>query len=255
MEQLSLLTSILTSVLTGGILVLFIENQHLTSYVWTKYESIMTPFIHKLTCVIKYISLCNSAIEEPDTPNPSLTAYKKRLDYFRSYNFITIMGGRDFPIDYFAARNLDEICEKVNDIWYFGDRYPADLEGFFVNETVYGDNAKKLLLEIFEKKTFFQEHLTIRLLNNVTGQFYSEIYQPIKNIPLYFDVWKKRSTYFKCLSISSIIICINTFILLLVWPNIPSCWIILLTIFSLIIFSFDLFYLLHLDVFSRKMFK
>ena len=60
----------------------------------------------------------------------------------------TKMGGRDFPIDYFAARNLDEICEKVNDIWYFGDRYPADLEGFFVNETVYDDNAKKLLLEI-----------------------------------------------------------------------------------------------------------
>lgn len=256
MEQSTLITSILTAVLTGGVLVLFIENQHVTSFVWTKYESIMTPFLHKLTCIIQYISKCNSAIESEGKPDATLIAYKKRLNYFRTLNHVTIMGGRDIPLDYLSANKLDEVCNKVNDIWYYGNRNQASMKDkYIVNNAVYDDSTKKHLAEIFHDIPFSQKQLTIQHLNEVTGTFYTEIYQPIKDIPLYYEMWNDNSSSLKELSIACIAICILGLILMMLWPDIPICCLIIITILSILLFCGTLFYLMQVDNLSRKMFR
>lgn len=255
MEYISFTTSILTSILTGGVLVLFIENQHITSFVWTRYESIMSPFLHRLTCIIQWISTCNSAIELPRVPNKTLEEYKKSMNSFRSLNHKTIMGGRDIPLDYLSAAELDKVCCEINNIWNYGCRNYEKLKGTSFNDVVYNDTAKEKLLVVFQDIPLSQKPLTIEHLIKVTGKFYSEIYSPLKHISVNYEIWSKRSTCFKKIAIVTIVYCLCALMLLILWPTIPLCYMNLITILSITLFCGTLYYLIQIDKLSRKMFR
>lgn len=255
MEYISFTTSILTSILTGGVLVLFIENQHITSFVWTRYESIMSPFLHRLTCIIQWISTCNFAMEPPLNPNKVLEKYKEKMNCFRKLNFATIMDGRDIPLDYLSAKELDKVCCAINNIWDYGQRNYELLKGIFFNDVVYDDTAKEKLLEVFQDITLSQKPLTIEHLNEVTGKFYSDMYLPLKQIPNNYEIWSKKSTCFKKIAIGNIVYCLCALVLLTLWPTIPLCCMNLIAILSIILFCETLYYLIQIDKLSRKMFR
>lgn len=55
-NQISNIITILTALLTGGFLMLFIENQQITTYVIERLHQRMNPFFHSFTNYVKFVS-------------------------------------------------------------------------------------------------------------------------------------------------------------------------------------------------------
>lgn len=55
-EQITNIITILTALLTGGFLMLFIENQQITTYVVERLHQRMNPFFHSFTNYVKFVS-------------------------------------------------------------------------------------------------------------------------------------------------------------------------------------------------------
>ena len=48
-EQVSIIISIIVALLTGGFIILFLENQHVGANVIERYHFVMQPFMHRLS--------------------------------------------------------------------------------------------------------------------------------------------------------------------------------------------------------------
>ena len=55
-EQVSIIVSIITALLTGGFIILFLDNQHVGATVIERYHFVMQPFMHRLTNYFKFLS-------------------------------------------------------------------------------------------------------------------------------------------------------------------------------------------------------
>lgn len=55
-EQVSIIVSIITALLTGGFIILFLENQHVGATVIERYHFILQPFMHRLSNYFKFLS-------------------------------------------------------------------------------------------------------------------------------------------------------------------------------------------------------
>ena len=52
-EQVSIIIPIIVALLTGGFIILFLENQHVGASVIERYHFIMQPFMHRLSNYFK----------------------------------------------------------------------------------------------------------------------------------------------------------------------------------------------------------
>lgn len=55
-EQVSIIIPIIVALLTGGFIILFLENQHVGASVIERYHFIMQPFMHRLSNYFKFLS-------------------------------------------------------------------------------------------------------------------------------------------------------------------------------------------------------
>lgn len=55
-EQVSIIISIIVALLTGGFIILFLENQHVGANVIERYHFVMQPFMHRLSNYFKFLS-------------------------------------------------------------------------------------------------------------------------------------------------------------------------------------------------------
>ena len=55
-EQVSIIVSIITALLTGGFIILFLDNQHVGATVIERYHFVMQPFMHRLSNYFKFLS-------------------------------------------------------------------------------------------------------------------------------------------------------------------------------------------------------
>ncbi len=250
------LVAILTGLLTSGVIMLFVENQHIATNVYAKYESIMIPFMHKLTNYFKFAFSSNVALTVTDFNNKSIMNYKKRLDLFRKYAHMTIMDGRDYPINFFTAKELDELCGEINNVWYFGSRSIQSIEGAYTaNEYSYDKDVRNNLKEVLQDEQLCQEPLSAKLINTVSSRFFNESYMPIKHIPQKYEIWEEKCQDFRELAVASVGMCVLSITLLLLWQTVPDCLMVVLTMISLLLFCGTLYYLIDVDKYSRKIFK
>ncbi len=66
-EQINIAITILASLLTGGFILFFVENQHVERDVIDRFKMIMNPYYRKLSCYLSFVFFIQNRIRYEDT--------------------------------------------------------------------------------------------------------------------------------------------------------------------------------------------
>lgn len=197
MEVSQIVLSILSSIITGGFVLVFVEIGNRKNRENDKYEHIMCPFMHKLSSYFRYISWCQSHIiySNPSTSNE----IKLLIGGIARYGGMSITSGGDYGINYFTASNLKEIALDINNIWYWHDNMnPCKMT--WDSSMPDGEFISKELQEI--NPVYLQHEQNIDLIAKVSGDFYIYVYQPIEvntyNHEAYQEHYKLQTIIVSC---------------------------------------------------------
>lgn len=174
-EILSIALAILTSVITGGFVLVFVEIGNRRNRENDKNDQIMTPFMHKLSAYFRYINWSSRYIIYPKTLDGYEKEFKALID---SVKRMAVISGGDYRVDAFTAEELYGIAFDINNIWYYRDKMnPCRLQW---DERVHGTEnlITKELKEI--NPIYLKDNFGIDLVANVSGDFYTDVYQPIE---------------------------------------------------------------------------
>ena len=227
MAELSIIISILTALLTGGFLMFFIESQKVAESVINRFHFIMNPFFRSFSNYVKFIAFFNSCFTFNATKESGyMRILKNDVDKLARLGGKSITSGTDYPVGYFTAKELDSICETINNVWYVIDKNRNDVNNNLGFDTRYaqmhGEEAKKYLQAIFPE--YKEELLTKDMLAKVSGDFFVEMYQPIKNISSQYEFWQKKEKEFMKLIFITIIFTVITMLLILMINLHISIW-------------------------------
>lgn len=170
--------AILTSIITGGFVLVFVEIGNRKNRENDKHDQIMAPFMHKLSAFFRYISWSSSHIIYPKPLDGYEEDFKNLIEEIGGYGGRAITSGGDYGIDYFTSEKLYKIAFDINNIWYFHDKmHPCRLTW---DNRIHSDEfITKELKEI--NPVYLKETIGVDLVAKVSGEFYTDIYQPIEN--------------------------------------------------------------------------
>lgn len=254
-DKIEIAVSILTSLLTGGFILFFIENQNAEKDVVSRFNSIIKPFYNKLTKFLIYVNWSKSIIhyDNPKTGYiPDLILIMNELSRIAG---TSIISGSDVPI--MKAKDIDILCDKINNIWYVYDK------GWFVREHIsidkgngydYLENQIKESLKAYNEK-YSNPVIDINLLPKVSGEFYVEVWQPVQNITYEYEYWQKKRRFSHYFLLGSIVLMILSLIVILLFSNIIGCTIInYITVFCCCVFGYDIYELVKIKNLSNRLF-
>lgn len=215
----TMLLSILTSIITGGFILVFVEIGNRKNRESDRYDQKMLPFMHKLSSYFRFLNWCSHRIEYPKQMTEYEREFKSLVTEIGGYGGRAITSGCDYEVGYFTAEKLNNICLSINNIWYYHDKMnPCRLAW---DDRRFDDQfiAKEL-------KEFFPNYLShtrdVNLVSQISGDFYTDIYQPIE-----FETYKheayvehfKRQTIFIAFAVGFVLLELNTmlFIQLPIW--------------------------------------
>lgn len=258
-EQYSIGVDILTALLTGGFLMLFIENRHIGDDVESRYHFIMKSFMHRLCNYFKFISTVQTyyVINNGDKEE-YVHLFKSLLYEIEKFGNECIMSGQDYPCSKFNARELNDLCDNINRIWYYWDDKHSYMEGHYTYETCkaeqIGSIGHEYLKEVFPNE-FEGRKFSMPLISDVSGKFYCDIWSPIKHIPFQYENWQKVDRKFKNISLITIWASLTTLVLILLLRYLIPIWIpILLIIICMIGLGYALYEMIKLNDLYRKIF-
>lgn len=105
----------LSSLLTGGILLLFIESPKTSSSVQDRFRLIMMPFYVRLKCYMRFVYLFRQGIYIDSTSEEiEVKNLKHDLDYL-----CDLYENADFPTIDCNPTLLDNLCNRICNIWYY----------------------------------------------------------------------------------------------------------------------------------------
>ncbi len=236
---------------------LFIENQHVATSVNERYRFIMRPFYHKLSNYFKFVADFSIFMRVKD----------QNAEYIRSLLILTkeidhlahpcIMNGQDYPINFFNADKLEDICNNINGIWQIIDRRCGTLSNHIYYETEkankFCDIGKGSLHEISTKYDMIPWDMN--LLMSVSGDFFCKEWQPIKDVPYQYELWQKKTTRFSMFTILCISVSLLTLTIILLLRFLIPIWIITaLTTMSIILLGATIYLMVNLNALSAKLF-
>ena len=205
---LNILLPILTSIITGGFILVFVEIGNRMNRENDRYDQIMRPFIHKLSAYFRFIDWCRGGILYPKELNEYETNFKHLIEGISTYGGKLINSGGDFAIDNFSSKELQVICEnQISNIWYYYNKmHPCNL--------IWEDNEVTKAFIIKELKEIFPNYLShplnVNLVSNVSGDFYTDIYLPIET-----EIYK-HERYIHLYKLPTIIVVISVAFVLVV---------------------------------------
>lgn len=170
--------AILTSIITGGFVLVFVEIGNRKNRENDKHEQIMFPFMHKLSAYFRFMSWISGHIIYPKPEDGYEKEFKTLIIRVSGYGGRSITSGGDYGVEYFTAGELYKIAFDINNIWYYHDKmHPCRLTW---DTRMGADNfISKELKEI--DPIYLKEGLDVDLVAKVSGEFYTNIYQPIES--------------------------------------------------------------------------
>lgn len=259
MNELSIIISILAALLTGGFLMIFIESQKVANSVTDRFHFIMNPFYHSFSNYVKFISSFKTCFtfKIPKGDN-YIKRLKSNIEKIALLGEQSIMSGQNFPADYFTAKKLDSICETINNIWYLEDRDYNYVNKNLVFDSshaeIFSQSTKEYLEAISPKYKGMQ--LTKGLLTKVSGEFYTDIYQPIEHILYQYEFWQKKERKFKYLILGTIAFTLITMMLILLLNCYITMWIYrALCVICCILFVIELYKLNKIENLSKTIIR
>jgi hypothetical protein len=246
------IVEILTSLLTGGVLVLFIESQYLTSAVHSRYDFIMVPFMKSLTAYLRFLSFFKGSYR---FNKEEFFQLKGDIDYLARIGGQTIVAGRNIPTTHFSSEEFCSICKRISNIWYIID---CNRHAFY-SRVKYEDPmfSKECLAYLLDVSSKYNGHvLTDKSLEDVSGSFYTEFCAPVEDVPAEYEAWQEVDKEFRIISYVSIGITLFSLLLFVVWGDCINrvvyggmCFL------SLSLFAFQLFLNVRLYRYSLKIFN
>lgn len=228
MAELSIIISILTALLTGGFLMIFIESQKVAGSVTDRFHFVMNPFFRSFSSYVKFISSFKTCFTfKVSKDSEYIKRLKDNVEEIGRLGGQSIISGQDYPADYFTAKELDSICKTINNIWYLIDDkrnyIDKNLEFDSHHAQMFSEHTKDYLDAISPQYKGVQ--LTKDLLAKVSGDFFAEIYQPIQHILPQYEIWQKKEKEFKMLTLATIIFTLVTMMLILLFSCCIPMWI------------------------------
>ena len=169
--------TILTSIITGGFVLVFVEIGNRRNRENDRYDMIMNPFMHKLSAYFRFIEWSRGRIRYPKERNQLEDYFKQIMDSLSKYGGRIIMSGGDYLTDAFTADELYRIAFEINNLWYWHDKMkPCNLRW---ESNDYNDKfIDQELNEI--NPAFLKLPNDVTLVPIVSSEFYVRIYQPIE---------------------------------------------------------------------------
>lgn len=255
-DKIEIAVSILTSLLTGGFILFFIENQNAEKDVVSRFNAIMKPFYNKLTNYLKYLKWNNSIIRYDDPKADYISDLIPIMKELSRLGDQSIMSGSDIPV--MKAKSIDNLCEKINHIWYLYDK------GWIVRDHIsidkgngytYWENLIRESLTTYDVK-YTNSFVDINLLPSVSGEFYVDVWQPVQNITYEYEYWQKKRKFSHYFLLGSIVLMILSLIVILLFSSIIGCTIInYIAVFCCCIFGYDIYELVKIKNLSNKLFN
>ena len=177
MEVSQIALTILTSIITGGFVLVFVEIGNRKNREDDRHDQIMYPFMHKLSAYFRFISWCSHNVIYSKPPIGYEKEIKTLIDEMAKYGGMAITSGGDYGINHFNAEELNQIALDINNIWYWHDKmHPCKMTW---NASMHNSEfIDKELREI--SPVYLQKKKDIDLIAKVSGDFYVEVYQPIE---------------------------------------------------------------------------
>ena len=240
---------ILSSLLTSGFLLFFVETMHIESDVNQRFKAIMNPFYHKLSKLTVFVGYMRSSMCFPKTEKGD--SLKKDMDFIEKKGIVPNSSGRDIP--YMKSNELENLCEIVNNVWYNLEK--ADLRREIVMHEGFGLGiAKEALCEVY--KEYDDKEMTVDVLHDVTGDFYNRYWQPVEHCTPNYEYWEKKARLSRILIYLATGIAILSLITIMLWvdyinPIIP-CF---MAILSSTLFSLCIGMMAYLISLSNRLFR
>ena len=169
--------AILTSIITGGFVLVFVEIGNRKQRENERFDQKMTPFMHKLSAYFRFVSWCSHRIIYPKPVEGYNKDFKELVNFLGRYGGRAITSGGDYQIGHFNAEKLEDIALKINNVWYYHDKMnPCTLTW-----NVRGGNDDFIDKELREINSLYHgiSH-DVNMVAKVSGDFYVDIYQPIE---------------------------------------------------------------------------
>lgn len=215
----TMLLSILTSIITGGFILVFVEIGNRKNRENDRYDQMMVPFMHKLSSYFRFLNWCSHRIKYPKQMTEYEEEFKSLVTEIGRYGGRSIMSGGDYSVDYFSADKLENICLKINNIWYYHDKmHPCRL--------TWEDRGFDDQFIAKELKEFLPNYLShtrdVNLVSKVSSDFYTDIYQPIEYETFKHETYVehfKRQTIFVAIAVGFVLLVLNImlFVQLPIW--------------------------------------
>jgi hypothetical protein len=258
-EQLSIIISILAALLTGGFLMIFIESQQVAGSVAERFHLAMNPFFRSFSNYVKFISSFKTCFTFKVTKDSDyVKRLKDNVETIAGLGGRSIISGQDYPADYFTAKELDSICNTINDIWYCIDGKQNYIDKHLNFDSrhaqIFSEQTKNYLEAIYPQYKGVQ--LTKDMLAKVSGDFFVDIYQPIQHILPHYEFWQKKEKEFKILTLITVVFTLFTMILVLLLSCYILIWVykvLCVTCCGLLIF--ELYKLIKLENLSKTIMR
>lgn len=199
--------SILSAVITGGFVLIFIEISNRKNRENDRYRQLMSPFIRKLSAYFKYVNWVCLHITGPKLETPEEKKFKETLHVdIAKYGSKLIEGGGRYDVDTFSAKELEELCNTINHVWYMHDSWSLDrlkLEGTNINQ----EFVEKELKILDERYLAILE--SVSKIARVSGDFFANEYWPLQDEPFYHELLAKlyrSQSIFVCLSLLIVLV-------------------------------------------------
>ena len=174
-DSVKIAIDILLALMTGGILLFFLEVMHLEGAVSREFKDFMNPFYHKLS---KYLVFLNHYRYHLKASDEQGKHFIKQLESISRKGLEAVMSGRD--ISYLSAKELDVLCDDINNkVWYALDRGGQLIKNLSIVDHFNEETALKALNEVFPDDS--RKDLDVDLLYKTSGDFYCKIWEPVQH--------------------------------------------------------------------------
>ena len=243
-EIFHLIVSMLSSIITGGFVLVFVEIGNRKNRENDRYDVLMNPFMHKLSAYFRFVSWFMHNIIYPDDLNDKEKEFKKLVEKIGKNGWKAIMSGGDYPIDSFTPESLQEIANEINNIWYWHDKMKPCRLIWKEDNIGKDDFLAKELSEI--NPTYLSMPYNVNLLSKVSGDFFVDIYQPIE-----YETYKhmayikhyRRQTVFVLFAVFIVLLILSLLLFLqmpVILMQLSTLFVVLLLFVSLLILGFDI---------------
>lgn len=214
------IVTILSAVITGGFVLVFIEIGNRKNRENDRYRFVMEPFMRKLCAYFRYVDWVAKRIIYSKQLNENEQEFKFLMDTMAHYGSELIIGGGDYALNHFTSKELNFIGYGINNIWYYYDRMrPCNLQW----DEDFSGNRKLIDKELIKlDRSYLNEPLGLNQLSTISGEFFTDVFQPIEYEPenheLLSKLYRGQSMFVGAsLFLVLITLCLMIVVLLPIW--------------------------------------